>query len=124
MSWKRINNGLISEHELMASMALGINAIEIDRTNSDIVYAGTTKGLFRTANKGEQWAIPSAILLSAVFFFTLRSRRSSYWRSCRSLEKFRQRKHVAGDKPWHCDAQYSRPRHESQESADTLRWYE
>lgn len=55
MSWKRINNGLIPESELMASMALGVNAIEIDRANPDIVYAGTTKGLFRTTNKGEQW---------------------------------------------------------------------
>lgn len=55
MSWKKINKGLIPESELMASMALGVNAIEIDRTNPDIVYAGTTKGLFRTTNKGEQW---------------------------------------------------------------------
>ncbi len=55
MSWKRINNGLIPESELMASMALGVNAIEIDRANPDVVYAGTTKGLFRTMNKGEQW---------------------------------------------------------------------
>lgn len=55
MSWKRINNGLIPESELMASMALGVNAIEIDQTNPTIVYAGTTKGLFRTVNKGEQW---------------------------------------------------------------------
>ncbi|MDF0676644.1 MAG: hypothetical protein P0120_20265 [Nitrospira sp.] len=55
MSWKKVNNGLIPESELMASMALGVNAIEIDRTNPDIVYAGTTKGLFRTTNSGEQW---------------------------------------------------------------------
>jgi len=54
-TWKRINNGLIPESELMASMALGVNAIEIDRTNPDIVYVGTTKGLFRTINKGESW---------------------------------------------------------------------
>ena len=55
MSWKRINNGLIPESELMASMALGVNAIEIDQANPTIVYAGTTKGLFRSTNKGEQW---------------------------------------------------------------------
>jgi photosystem II stability/assembly factor-like uncharacterized protein len=55
MSWKKINNGLIPEQELMASMALGVNAIELNPVNPDIVYAGTTKGLFRTANKGEQW---------------------------------------------------------------------
>ncbi|HWG96995.1 MAG TPA: hypothetical protein VN647_07930 [Nitrospira sp.] len=55
MSWKRVNNGLIPDSELMASMALGVNAIEIDRATPDTVYAGTTKGLFRTTNKGEQW---------------------------------------------------------------------
>ncbi len=55
MSWKKINNGLIPESELMASMALGVNAIEIDRANHDIVYVGTTKGLFCTTNKGEKW---------------------------------------------------------------------
>ena len=55
LSWRKINNGLIPENVLMASMALGVNAIEIDRLDPDIVYAGTTKGLFRTANKGEQW---------------------------------------------------------------------
>ncbi len=54
-TWKKINNGLIPETELMAAMALGVNAIEIDRTNPEVVYAGTTKGLFRTINKGEQW---------------------------------------------------------------------
>lgn len=54
-TWKKVNNGLIPETELMAAMALGVNAIEIDRTNPDVVYAGTTKGLFRTMNKGEQW---------------------------------------------------------------------
>jgi len=54
-SWKKINRGLIPEQELMASMALGVNAIEIDPVNPDIVYAGTTKGLFRTADKGESW---------------------------------------------------------------------
>lgn len=55
MTWKKINRGLIPETELMAAMALGVNAIEIDRTKSDIVYAGTTKGLFRTVDKGEHW---------------------------------------------------------------------
>ena len=55
MTWKKINNGLIPETELMAAMALGVNAIEIDRTNPDLVYAGTTKGLFRTGDKGEHW---------------------------------------------------------------------
>jgi photosystem II stability/assembly factor-like uncharacterized protein len=55
MTWKKINNGLIPETELMASMALGVNAIEIDHVTPNIVYAGTTKGLYRTTNKGEAW---------------------------------------------------------------------
>jgi photosystem II stability/assembly factor-like uncharacterized protein len=55
MNWRKTNNGLIPESELMAAMALGVNAIEMDRLHPDIVYAGTTKGLFRTANRGEQW---------------------------------------------------------------------
>lgn len=55
MSWKKINNGLIPETELMAAMALGINSIEIDPTHPDTVYAGSTKGLFRTINGGQQW---------------------------------------------------------------------
>ena len=55
MGWKKINNGLIPEQELMAGMALGVNAIAFDVVSSDIVYAGTTKGLFRTDTRGEQW---------------------------------------------------------------------
>ncbi len=54
-SWKKINNGLIPESELMAAMALGINVIVIDPLNPDIVYAGSTKGLFQTKNRGEVW---------------------------------------------------------------------
>jgi len=71
MTWKKINNGLIPESELMASMALGINSIEIDRTNPNIVYAGTTKGLYRTTSKGESWerigrSIPEPFISSIV----------------------------------------------------------
>ncbi|HEX6826791.1 MAG TPA: hypothetical protein VF077_10800, partial [Nitrospiraceae bacterium] len=55
MEWKKINNGLIPEQELMGGMALGVNAIVFDVVNPDIVYAGTTKGLFRTATHGVQW---------------------------------------------------------------------
>lgn len=54
-SWKKINNGLIPDSELMAAMALGINVIVIDPVNPDIVYAGSTKGLFQTTNRGEVW---------------------------------------------------------------------
>ncbi len=55
LSWRKINNGLIPETELMGAMALGINAIAIDPVNPETVYAGSTKGLFRTTNGGQQW---------------------------------------------------------------------
>ena len=55
MGWKKINNGLIPEQELMGGMALGVNVIVFDVVNPDIIYAGTTKGLFRTVTRGEQW---------------------------------------------------------------------
>ena len=53
--WKKINNGLIPEQELMGGMALGVNALVFDVVNPDIIYAGTTKGLFRSATRGDQW---------------------------------------------------------------------
>ncbi|MDP1949411.1 MAG: hypothetical protein Q8L77_18165 [Nitrospirota bacterium] len=55
MGWKKINNGLIPEQELMGGMALGVNALVFDVVNPDIIYAGTTKGLFRSASRGDQW---------------------------------------------------------------------
>lgn len=54
-TWKKINKGLISDTELMAAMALGVNVIVPDPLNAEVVYAGTTKGLFRTNNRGETW---------------------------------------------------------------------
>src|SRR5207247_11422205 len=54
MGWKKINNGLIPEQELMGAMALGVNVIVFDVVNPDIVYAGTTKDLFRTPTSVEQ----------------------------------------------------------------------
>ncbi len=55
----------------MASMALGVNVIEIDRLDPDVVYAGTTKGLFRSVNRGERWerigeSIPDPFISSIV----------------------------------------------------------
>ena len=55
MGWKKVNTGLIPEQELMGGMSLGVNVIVFDVVNPDIVYAGTTKGLFRTATHGDQW---------------------------------------------------------------------
>jgi len=55
-TWQKINNGLIPDEVLEASMSLGVNAIMIDPVQTQTVYAGTTKGLFKTTNKGETWA--------------------------------------------------------------------
>jgi len=54
-SWQKINNGLIPAEILDASLSLGINVLVIDPHDPDTVYAGTTKGLFKTLNKGELW---------------------------------------------------------------------
>ncbi len=53
--WTKINNGLVREDARMASMALGVNALLINPTRPDIVYAGTTQGLFKTLDTGETW---------------------------------------------------------------------
>jgi photosystem II stability/assembly factor-like uncharacterized protein len=70
-TWKKVNHGLIPETELMAAMALGINVIAIDPVNPDVVYAGSTKGLFQTKNRGERWeriglALPDPYVSSIV----------------------------------------------------------
>ncbi len=55
-NWVKINAGLVPDDAKMASMALGVNRLVIDPSNTDIVYAGTTKGLYKTSNKGEHWS--------------------------------------------------------------------
>ncbi|KXK02044.1 hypothetical protein FBQ96_04135 [Nitrospirales bacterium NOB] len=54
-SWQKVNRGLIPEDVLNAAMALGVNVLVVDPTNPDVIYAGTTKGLFRTGNRAESW---------------------------------------------------------------------
>jgi len=54
-SWQKVNKGLIPEDVLDASLALGVNTLLVDPVNSNIVYAGTTKGLFKTADQAEAW---------------------------------------------------------------------
>ncbi|MBI3603916.1 MAG: hypothetical protein HY205_05660 [Nitrospirae bacterium] len=54
-TWQKINNGLIPAEVLDAAMALGINALVIDSHHPDTVYAGTTKGLFKTVDTGDTW---------------------------------------------------------------------
>ncbi len=54
-SWRKVNEGLIPPEVLEASLALGVNTLVIDPLATDTVYAGTTKGLFKTTNRGESW---------------------------------------------------------------------
>jgi len=54
-SWQKKNSGLIPDDVLNASMALGVNVLAVDPLNSDTVYAGSTKGLFRSTNRAEYW---------------------------------------------------------------------
>jgi photosystem II stability/assembly factor-like uncharacterized protein len=54
-SWQKINTGLIPPEVLDASLALGINTIVVDPLHPDTVYAGTTKGLFKSENQGDTW---------------------------------------------------------------------
>ena len=54
-SWQKVNRGLIPEELLDASLALGVNTLAVDPVDSTIVYAGTTNGLFKTANQADLW---------------------------------------------------------------------
>jgi photosystem II stability/assembly factor-like uncharacterized protein len=54
-TWKKINDGLIPAEILDASLALGVNMIVIDPRATSTVYAATTKGLFKTVNRGTSW---------------------------------------------------------------------
>ncbi|MGD9852646.1 MAG: WD40/YVTN/BNR-like repeat-containing protein [Nitrospirales bacterium] len=54
-TWEKKTTGMVAFDAKMASMALGVNGIVIDPTNSDIVYAGTTKGLYKSMDQGEHW---------------------------------------------------------------------
>ncbi len=54
-SWEKKTTGMVAFDAKMASMALGVNGIVVDPTNSDLVYAGTTKGLYTSIDQGEHW---------------------------------------------------------------------
>ena len=54
--WTKANNGLVPDDAKMASMALGVNRLLIDPADPDVVYAGTTRGVFKTLDKGEAWS--------------------------------------------------------------------
>ena len=54
-TWQLVNNGLIPKEKLDAAMALGVNSVITDPARPGTVYAGTTKGLFKTADAGASW---------------------------------------------------------------------
>ena len=54
-SWEKVTEGMVAFDAKMASMALGVNRIVIDGTNPDLIYAGTTQGLFKSTNQGDRW---------------------------------------------------------------------
>ena len=54
-SWEKVTNGMVDFDAKMASMALGVNDVTIDPHNTQIVYAGTTQGLFKTLDQGDHW---------------------------------------------------------------------
>ncbi len=54
-SWEKTTRGMIAADAKLASMALGVNGLAVDPTNSNIVYAGTTKGLYKSLDQGEHW---------------------------------------------------------------------
>lgn len=53
--WTKINDGLIPPEILDASLALGVNTLVIDPVDTDTIYAGTTKGLFKSSTMGNAW---------------------------------------------------------------------
>ena len=53
--WEKKSRGMVAADAKMASMALGVNGLAVDPTNSDVVYAGTTKGLYKSTDQGEHW---------------------------------------------------------------------
>lgn len=59
--WEKVTTGMVAFDAKMASMAIGVNVLVIDPVNPDVVYAGTTQGLYRSANQGDQWALVQSL---------------------------------------------------------------
>lgn len=53
--WTRAIVGMLPENDPSTSMALGVNALAIDPVAPATIYAGTTKGLFKTTDAAETW---------------------------------------------------------------------
>ena len=54
-SWTKTNNGLVDPTVLKSSRALSVVRIKIDPHQSDIVYAATLTGLYKTTDGGQSW---------------------------------------------------------------------
>jgi photosystem II stability/assembly factor-like uncharacterized protein len=54
-SWEKKTRGMVASDAKMASMALGVNGLAVDPTNSNVVYAGTTNGLYKSTDQTEHW---------------------------------------------------------------------
>lgn len=54
--WEKANRGLIPEEILDSGLSLGVNVLVVDPVETDTVYAGTTKGLFKSDNGADSWA--------------------------------------------------------------------
>jgi photosystem II stability/assembly factor-like uncharacterized protein len=54
-SWEKKTTGMVASDAKMASMALGVNGLAVDPINSDVIYAGTTNGLYKSIDQAEHW---------------------------------------------------------------------
>jgi photosystem II stability/assembly factor-like uncharacterized protein len=54
MNWVQSNKGLI-EGEFRTALALGINSLLMDPADRMTLYAGSTRGLFKTTDGAENW---------------------------------------------------------------------
>ncbi|MGH7230133.1 MAG: WD40/YVTN/BNR-like repeat-containing protein [Nitrospiraceae bacterium] len=54
-TWKKVNRGLIPPEILDAALALGVNTVVIDPHDTNTIYAGTTKGLFKSIDMADSW---------------------------------------------------------------------
>jgi photosystem II stability/assembly factor-like uncharacterized protein len=54
-TWSKVNQGLISPDLLSSSRALMVNTVVINPHQTEIIYAGTLNGLYKTVNAGRDW---------------------------------------------------------------------
>lgn len=55
-SWFEVNNGLVPK-EPGTALSLGVNALLMAPENPEVLYAGTTRGAFKTTDGGKNWSI-------------------------------------------------------------------